>query len=84
MKRMKFTEKEETNDVAMKITNLNDHCLKHIFDFLCLEDLLNVAQSNTRLQYIALLSFKYKYGRKTLVAEDRYFIRYKDEYIEEI
>lgn len=65
---MKFTEKEEFNDDAVKITDLNDYCLVNIFDYLRLKDLLNVAQSNKILQYAALLSFKYKYGDKNLDA----------------
>lgn len=52
----------DTQDETMKITDLNDDCLEHIFDYLSLEDLLNVAFSNTALQYASGLLFKRKYG----------------------
>lgn len=56
----KEMKKEEAEDNIMKITDLNDYCLEHIFAYLDWNDLLNVAQSNTILQYAARLLFKHK------------------------
>lgn len=52
--------KSEAEDKILKIIDLNDPCLKHIFNYLDLNDLLNVGESNTTLQYAAGLVFKEK------------------------
>lgn len=52
----------------MKIIDLNIDCLEHIFNYLNLQDLLNVAVSNTALQYAAHLVFKRKHSQKMFVA----------------
>lgn len=38
------------DDEIMKLTDLSDYCLEQIFNHLCLEDLMNIAFSNTTLQ----------------------------------
>lgn len=54
--------KTNAADEIIKVTDVNDYCLEHIFDYLSLNDLLNVGQSNTTFQYAAGIVFKRKYG----------------------
>lgn len=46
-------EKDEAENETIKVTDLNDYCLESIFNYLNVNHLLNVAQSNTRFQYAA-------------------------------
>lgn len=55
-----ITEAEE--DKITKITDLSDYCLELIFNYLDLNDLLNIGLSNTVLQYAAGVVFKRKFG----------------------
>lgn len=82
METIKIAEKEEPKDDKMKITDLNDYCLEHIFNYLSLEDLIDVAQTNTILQNAALLLFKHKYGDKR-VMKFRDIVRIEEETIGE-
>lgn len=65
-KRLKII--ENTEDEQIKITDLNDDCIEHIYEYLDLRDLLNVALSNTRLQCIADVVFERKYDELGVVA----------------
>lgn len=69
---IKIGKKEELKDDKMKITDLSDYCLEYTFNYLSLEDLINVARSNTILQNAALLLFKHKYG-------DMRVLKYRDK-----
>lgn len=68
VKRQKYSSEEEK--IALKITDLNDSCLKRIFDLLEFNDFLNVASSNKTLNYAACLLFKQKYGSKQFTLND--------------
>lgn len=59
---------------TMKITDLNDDCLEHIFLYLDVHDLLNVALSNTRFQYVACSAFAQKYRGKEMQIYDIVFM----------
>lgn len=63
-KKMVISEKADPEDESMKITDLSDYCLAQIFKYLNLYDLLNVAESNTILQYAAGVVFQQDYGAK--------------------
>lgn len=60
---MRYSKKSQTlpSKKSIKIVNLNDDCLDHVFNYLDFVDLLNVGQSNTRFQYAARIVFKRKY-----------------------
>lgn len=53
----------------MKITELNIDCMEEILQFLNLKDLLNVADSNKRLNRAACLVYAQKYGTLSHVME---------------
>lgn len=61
-KRRRIIEQTEEEDETIKIINLNDDCLEHIFNYLDARDLLNIGQSNTRFQDPAGIVFKRKFG----------------------
>lgn len=71
-------ENPELESKTMKITDLNNYCLERVFDYLNLQDLLNVAVSNTTLQYPATLLFKEKYSKKQMNIFDNKINYYKD------
>lgn len=55
---------EEVEDDTMRITDLDEYCLEHIFGYLDLKDLVNVGLSNTVFQHAAGIVFKRKSGGK--------------------
>lgn len=55
------------SDVSLTtITDLNEKCLKKLFSYLSLSCLLNVAQSNKKLQSAAASTFIEEHGTKTI------------------
>lgn len=50
----------------MKITSMNHDCLERVFDFLDLDDFLNVAETNKPLQLAAQSAFKHILAGKEL------------------
>lgn len=57
------------------ITNICYDCLERIFDFLDLENLLNVARTCKRLQIAAAAKFSDVYGKKrNFIKVYRYFL----------
>lgn len=65
-KKAKIVVNAEPEDETMKIIDLNYDCLEHIFEYLHLNDLINVAASNTILQNVAEGVFQREYGDQTL------------------
>lgn len=59
----KIPDEERT---AIKITEINQFCLEHIFTYLDLEDLLNVADSNKYLKLATRTPFVRNYGGKSV------------------
>lgn len=55
---------ENGSDNKLNITDLNQFCLEHIFTYLDLEDLLNVADANKHLRPATIGPFTQKYGTK--------------------
>lgn len=51
---------------GLRITDLMIDCLKEVFEYLGLCDLLNVADSNKRLQQAAGFVYDRKYGKKRI------------------
>lgn len=56
----------ENQDTPMKVTDLLDECLEHIFGYLKMEELFNVALANANFVDIATLIFKRKYGKMAI------------------
>lgn len=56
------------NDVAvaspMKILDVNNDCIEHVFNYLGLLDLINVAEASKHLRQVAIMFFAHKYQRK--------------------
>lgn len=52
----------------MKITDLNPDCLEHIFKYLHIEDLLNVADSRKSLKNAVDQAFTCKYEKRILIS----------------
>lgn len=77
-KRRKTTEEAESELEAekgtLKITDLNTDCLEYIFDFLDFDNLLNVGQSNTVLNYPAGITLKRKFGSDVKIQAPRHDI----------
>lgn len=60
-------EEAPTNAIEpTKITDINNDCLEHIFNYLSLIDLLNVADASKCFKQGVNLSFTAKYGSKKL------------------
>lgn len=68
-KKAKIVENPELEKETMKITQLNDDCLKHIFAYLRLQDLLNISLSNTRFQHAADLACKQKHRNEQITMD---------------
>lgn len=58
---------------GMKFTELDIDCLEAIFQYLSIEDLLNVADSNKVLKQAADLTFQLKHGKSTLLIQNKFF-----------
>lgn len=71
-KKDEIVEDPGLEDKTMKITQLNDDCLEQIFVHLHLEDLLNVALSNTRFHLAACLALKQKHSKKQMTIHMNY------------
>lgn len=54
-------EKEATENKFVEFVNLNEYCLEHIFNYLELEDLMNVAQTCQYFNRVAHIVFKLKW-----------------------
>lgn len=50
------------SDESTKITDVNQFCLEHIFQYLDLKNLLNVAHSNKHLRQATIIPFARKYA----------------------
>lgn len=57
---------EEPADI-LKITDLNDDCLEKIFDYLSLEELLNVADANKWLYVASASVYRRKFGQNKVI-----------------
>lgn len=66
----------DTNET--KITTLPDICLDMICDYLNMDNLFNVAQSNMKLVASAVLAFKRHYGQKTIIVDPYKVFLYED------
>lgn len=55
---------DEVIPVPMELTELNNDCLEHIFQFLNVDDLLTIAHTNKQLKPAADLAFARKFYRK--------------------
>lgn len=56
----------------MKITDLNIICLEDIFEYLDVLNLLNVADSNKRLNFAARFVFRRKHGKMSVAFMDAF------------
>lgn len=65
----------------MKLTNLNIDCLNNVFEYLELDDLLNVADANKQLHRAANLTYVRKYCRKQVIFEHITLSRDRDMYV---
>lgn len=65
-KRLRTGKGVATSEFSMKIVDLIDDCLEHVFNYLALEDLLNVAEANKRLGQNVAIVFARKYKEKTV------------------
>lgn len=54
------SEDNETDD-PLKLDDLNNHCLRHIFEFLSIHDLIKVAQSAGQLGFASAEAFSRRY-----------------------
>lgn len=57
----------EGSDKKMKITDLNIICIEEIFEYLDLLNLMNVADSNKRLNIAARFVYRRKHGKKCVI-----------------
>lgn len=69
LKQMKITDCFETvtepNSTRTKLTDVNHDCLEKVFLHMSLDDLLNIAHTNTKLIPAAEMAFASKFGKKT-------------------
>lgn len=65
-KRLKTDESIEEPIEQTKISDLFQECLEHIFSYLDLADLLNVADVDRSFQKATYVPFKQKYARKSI------------------
>lgn len=56
----------------MELINLNNDCLKEIFQYLSPEDLVNVVDSDDQFLDAAQLAFEISYGKKTITVNSAY------------
>lgn len=57
-----------SNATTIRLTDMNDDCLEHIFLYLSLEDLLNIADTNKQLKPAAELTFAKRFKRGKLIS----------------
>lgn len=57
----------QANATTIGLTDMNDDCLEHIFQYLSLEALLNIADTNKQLKPAAELAFVRRFKRGTLI-----------------
>lgn len=70
------------SDEQLKITDINQFCLEHVFMYLDLADLLNVAHANKYLGLATISPFAQKYGQKQFkIQQITYYCRNSDEII---
>lgn len=55
---------------STKLTDINNDCLAHIFQYLNLVDLVNVADASKHMRQGVELAFNWKYGRKMVLFRD--------------
>lgn len=58
--------KMNDDSAEITLTNINDNCLEHIFKYLDLQSLINIAETNKSLKPSADLAFKRNFGKMTL------------------
>lgn len=58
---------DQSNATTISLTDLNDDCLEHIFQYLSLEDLLNIADTNKQLKPAAELAFERRFKSGKLI-----------------
>ncbi|XP_055312745.1 uncharacterized protein LOC129574581 [Sitodiplosis mosellana] len=58
---LKHKKRATNSGITTKIDDVNLDCLEHIFRFLHLEDLINVAQGNKHLKAAANMTFNHKF-----------------------
>lgn len=57
-----YGEDSVENDSDINLITINDDCKMHIFEYLEVEDLINIAETSKQLYSIACLVFQQKYG----------------------
>lgn len=72
-KRHRFPDLEQKSEpeaidesTTTKLTDINDDCLEHIFLYLSIEDLLNIAYTSKQLKPAAELAFSNNSGMKKM------------------
>lgn len=67
----KKSEPEAINEsTTTKLTDINDDCLEHIFLYLNIEDLVNIAYTSKQLKPAAESAFSSNFGRKKMLIEE--------------
>lgn len=61
------TKDDDDNDDSLKLDGLNNDCLRHIFEYLTLPQLINVAETSGRFVFPAAEAFSRRYGWQKVI-----------------